>query len=538
MKTITFYSYKGGVGRSLALSNIAIKLSQLKKKVFVVDFDLEAPGLQFKFDEDYSLEQNINRHGLVDYIYSFANENILPEKLSEYTCKLHAKNINDSDIDFLSAGNFENDDYWRKLATTRWSQLFYSRNSYGIRFFLDLKAKIEKEFNPDYLLIDSRTGITDISGITLKIFADEIVILAVNNLENLFGTKKIITSLTLPANELLNHSPKINFVLTRLPFPKEAEDKAYEYGILKRWEKELNIISNGKIQEVSIIHTDKQIHHKEIVKIGSDGKTNTITYDYLKLFEKLIEGNLSDEIDQSFEAIKEAEKLFNRALTEKDSLLKIELLGNAIELDPSRYEYFKERGAVYYLSQNKDKAINDFLRALEIKPNDPLTLLYLGNLYYNKQRYEDALKYLNKLNIDAEWKFILKGMSLNNLGKPEEAKATFSEGLEIFPHSTELLNARADLLRRSKKYSEALSDIYKAIEIQPDRGILFATLAEISLDLGKKEDFYLNLNLALSKNTTAKDLNTAKTVYEKVKSEPKFQDLLEKYQIRLEDVLI
>jgi hypothetical protein len=31
--------------------------------------------------------------------------------------------------------------------------------------FLDLKAKIEQEYNPDYLLIDSRAGITDISGI-------------------------------------------------------------------------------------------------------------------------------------------------------------------------------------------------------------------------------------------------------------------------------------------------------------------------------------------------------------------------------------
>ena len=42
MKTLTFYSYKGGVGRSLALVNIATRLSEFGKKVCIIDFDLEA----------------------------------------------------------------------------------------------------------------------------------------------------------------------------------------------------------------------------------------------------------------------------------------------------------------------------------------------------------------------------------------------------------------------------------------------------------------------------------------------------------------
>lgn len=49
MKTITFFSYKGGVGRSLLLANIARYLALLNKRVFVIDFDLEAPGLHYKF---------------------------------------------------------------------------------------------------------------------------------------------------------------------------------------------------------------------------------------------------------------------------------------------------------------------------------------------------------------------------------------------------------------------------------------------------------------------------------------------------------
>ena len=45
MRTITYYSYKGGVGRTLLVANTAKYLSTLGKTVFALDLDLEAPGL-------------------------------------------------------------------------------------------------------------------------------------------------------------------------------------------------------------------------------------------------------------------------------------------------------------------------------------------------------------------------------------------------------------------------------------------------------------------------------------------------------------
>ena len=41
----TFYSYKGGVGRSLALLNTAYTLVSRGRHVLVLDLDLEAPGI-------------------------------------------------------------------------------------------------------------------------------------------------------------------------------------------------------------------------------------------------------------------------------------------------------------------------------------------------------------------------------------------------------------------------------------------------------------------------------------------------------------
>ena len=45
MYVTTFYSFKGGVGRTMALVNVAVELAQRGRRVLAVDFDLEAPGI-------------------------------------------------------------------------------------------------------------------------------------------------------------------------------------------------------------------------------------------------------------------------------------------------------------------------------------------------------------------------------------------------------------------------------------------------------------------------------------------------------------
>lgn len=46
---VSFYSYKGGVGRTLALANVAAALAGWGYRVLALDWDLEAPGLSHYF---------------------------------------------------------------------------------------------------------------------------------------------------------------------------------------------------------------------------------------------------------------------------------------------------------------------------------------------------------------------------------------------------------------------------------------------------------------------------------------------------------
>ena len=52
----TFYSFKGGVGRSMAVAGVGYLFAERGLRVLAIDFDLEAPGL-----ERYFFEKNESR---------------------------------------------------------------------------------------------------------------------------------------------------------------------------------------------------------------------------------------------------------------------------------------------------------------------------------------------------------------------------------------------------------------------------------------------------------------------------------------------
>src|ERR671915_437657 len=77
-KVITFYSYKGGTGRSMALANVAWILASNGKQVLMLDWDLEAPGLHryfspFLFDKDLT-----DSEGIIDFVSNYAAEAVKP----------------------------------------------------------------------------------------------------------------------------------------------------------------------------------------------------------------------------------------------------------------------------------------------------------------------------------------------------------------------------------------------------------------------------------------------------------------------------
>lgn len=201
MYTITFYSYKGGVGRSLLVANCALYLAQLGLRVVALDLDLEAPGLHYKFAA--ALPQGfVPRRGVVDLIFDYATRNQLYESLSDvaFEVPLGEPMLEPSDppqgqLRVIPAGSSPSLGYWKRVAGIDWKRFLYDEGATGLEFFVDLRDRISAELKPDLLLIDSRTGITEIGNVATSVLADKVVCIVADTAENLEGSRAVLRGL-------------------------------------------------------------------------------------------------------------------------------------------------------------------------------------------------------------------------------------------------------------------------------------------------------------------------------------------------------
>ncbi|WP_239393455.1 TIR domain-containing protein [Frankia sp. CiP3] len=249
-KVFTFYSFKGGVGRSMCLAHVAWILASNDKKVLVVDWDLESPGLHRYFQPvlessaDFRLAQvggtarsptaTICRSpGLLEIMTEFypftrdranfeiirkgrylggseerlqiqeieekrqrAANDILRDLVRRYYA-MNTKRIFHSTrelLHILPAGNesdVDSDDrridpYSRRLASLEWGTFY---NNGGLSFLRKMISELRHEF--DYILIDSRTGYSGTAEACLSDFPhfpDAVVFCFALNNQSIDGT--------------------------------------------------------------------------------------------------------------------------------------------------------------------------------------------------------------------------------------------------------------------------------------------------------------------------------------------------------------
>ena len=108
MFTVTFYSYRGGVGRTTALVNVAVDLALRRRKVLLLDFDLEAPSLNSFAPKQPDGPQP----GLVEFIDAYVHWGKTPESAGDYVYQIEPVRENSGEIWVMPAGRGDND-YWR-----------------------------------------------------------------------------------------------------------------------------------------------------------------------------------------------------------------------------------------------------------------------------------------------------------------------------------------------------------------------------------------------------------------------------------------
>jgi cellulose biosynthesis protein BcsQ len=249
-KIVTFYSYKGGVGRTMALANIAVLLSQWEYKVLIIDWDLEAPGLEHFFKQYFKDFNEIQlKKGLTDILLSLSADDEDEKIRLAWKDKIIKIDISEPEcsIDLITAGS-RNKDYFNNVRT--WDiEAFYTEKKGG--FILEkLREQWQNEY--DYIFIDSRTGVTDIGGVCTIQLPDIIVLFFSATEQSLYGTLDI-------ARRIIDEHKRLPITRYRpllLPIPSrlDTQEEFKEYkGWLERFEKELPpIYSNWLNANISI----------------------------------------------------------------------------------------------------------------------------------------------------------------------------------------------------------------------------------------------------------------------------------------------
>lgn len=183
-----FFGLKGGVGRSTALCMTAWGLARRGKRVLLIDFDLESPGLSglvlpTKKGADF---------GVVDWLLEEAvgqGDEILPRMLS-------ASPLAETTVDAIrvaAAMGVGELDYLAKLSRA-YADVPSSDGPQrmGARM-RTMVERLEAQEKPDVVLIDSRAGLHDLAAISITSLADTALLFATGGAQSWSGYRQLFS---------------------------------------------------------------------------------------------------------------------------------------------------------------------------------------------------------------------------------------------------------------------------------------------------------------------------------------------------------
>ena len=312
MYITTFYSFKGGVGRTMALVNSAVELARRGRRVLAVDFDIEAPGLD-TFD---ALQPSEERPGIVDFVVEYLRSERAPNA-SDFISECPAIGDQGGKLWVMSSGRKES--YSANFNQVNWGELYDLREGYLL--FEDLKAQWKHHLNPDYVLIDSRTGHTDTSGICTRQLPDSVVVLFFPNEQNLRGLAEVVGDIRSEGNEPRKKNIELHFVMSNVP-DLDDEDRILERKLME-FKRQLDLW-----RDPIVVHRYDSLSLLNQVIFTKDRPRSRLAKEYQEIVRAIISQNYNDR-DGALDYIKQAhvgwwEPLGNSIQKTEEKLAKIE----------------------------------------------------------------------------------------------------------------------------------------------------------------------------------------------------------------------
>ena len=295
MYITTFYSFKGGVGRTMALVNAAVALALMGRRVLVVDFDVEAPGL----DTFELLRTRREVPGVIDFTARYIASGQAPD-VTDYVGK--CSNLGDGEGELWIMPSGKSESYAATLNQVDWSALYDRQDGYLL--FEDLKAQWEQVIQPDYVLIDSRTGHTDTSGICTRQLPNAVVVFFFPNEQNLRGLTEVVGNIRSEATEPRNKNIELHFVMSNVP-DLDDEDRILK-GKISAFQQQL-----GFRRDPIVIHRYDSLSLLNQVVFAKDRPRSRLAKEYGRIVREISVRNWQDR-DGALEYIRRAGRPWRR----------------------------------------------------------------------------------------------------------------------------------------------------------------------------------------------------------------------------------
>lgn len=185
---LVFFGLKGGVGRSTALCMVAWGLARLGKRVLLVDFDLESPGLSGLILP----QEKVAEFGVIDWLVEDAvgqGPSVLQDMVSASPLSETTRGA----VRVASAMGQQESDYLAKLARAYAdvpSDQGPQRLGERLRHMVQ---GLEAQEQPDVVLIDSRAGLHDLAAAAITGLADTALLFATDGEQTWQGYRQLFT---------------------------------------------------------------------------------------------------------------------------------------------------------------------------------------------------------------------------------------------------------------------------------------------------------------------------------------------------------
>ena len=362
MHVVTFYSFKGGVGRTLALVNIGIELAKTGRKVLLVDFDLEAPGID-TFNE---LEPPKSTPGVVDYIADYLSSNRPPD-FQEFYYQPKSTKSYDGQLWVMPAGR-RNSSYASKLGSIDWQDLYDERE--GFLLMENLKRQWEKTLEPDYVLIDSRTGHTEVGGICTRQLPNTVVVMFIPNEQNLTGVSSVVDAIK---EENESSRNRINIELVASNVPSLDDEHEILRKMMRKFERRLVSSERKPLRShFTTINRYDSMHLLDQTVFISERPRSRLAKQYRTLLRKIVAHNLDDReaalrvISQRFPHPSRRDRFAATDFEQFESLDDHQTVQDILNRHPNDAEIFHMVGQLYKGKGELDEAEFFFSRASKL----------------------------------------------------------------------------------------------------------------------------------------------------------------------------